>query len=64
MHDTAQMVIGFFGESAAEIPIFGGIASKCITFLSEKIAQNLDSQQKNLGTAFIILFQESSASFE
>lgn len=54
----------FFGDKIESIPTFGPLAKSCIDFLSKKATANIDRKQTNQKTAFVQLFQESSANVE
>ena len=56
--------VDFFGEKIESLPTFGPIAKSCIDFLSEKAKANIDRKQSNQKTAFVQLFQESSANVD
>ena len=57
-------VADFFGDTIESLPSFGPIAKSCIDFLSEKAKANIDRKQSNQKTAFVQLFQESSANVD
>jgi hypothetical protein len=57
-------VADFFGDKIESIPAFGALAKSCIEFLSDKAKANIDRKQSNQKTAFVQLFQESSANVD